>query len=94
MKTTIHITKKDIKEGMPSGVHSCPIALAVKRVTKAKYVAVADCQVGVSYNGKKCTVSDLPVKANKFIIAFDRNKKVKPFSFILKGGITKYESQN
>jgi hypothetical protein len=57
---------------------SCPIAQALKRLTR-KYVNVgfdACLYNGIMYN--------LPEKARKFVHNFDQSKEVKPFTFVLK----------
>lgn len=72
---TIIVTAQDIKKGEKKSCSHCPIARAGQRVIK-KNVTVGDADLGYDdYEAR------LPQKAIKFIMDFDRNIPVKPFSF-------------
>lgn len=79
MKTIkIRVTKADIEAGKCCSSISCPIALAIQRCCKPKFLSVG-------YD--VCINSDwdipLPAAANQFIRDFDGGRPVKPFTFSL-----------
>ena len=73
----VKVTRKDIRHGEPDSTDSCPIALALRRMS------FEWCQVQNSYwsyyNNRNR--APLPKKAKEFIKAFDQEKPVSPFSF-------------
>lgn len=79
----VKVTGKHIKKGK-SSTQRCPVALALKDA------GVKD--PSVSYGGIFCYGANdqnvfvhPPRSVQRFIVAFDHKKKVKPFSFIFKG---------
>jgi hypothetical protein len=89
---TVHVqvTQQDINQGRPYSPSSCPIALALKRATKAGYVSVgparADITVYRLFRKDASYLAPLPTTAAKFIETFDNyhtHLTVKPFEFDL-----------
>ncbi len=81
-KVTIEVTDDDISDGVPLLTHSCPIALAAKRINLAKVISVGGhfAYVRNGYSSYPAIVT-LPIEAIDFISAFDSNQPVEPFSF-------------
>jgi len=83
---TIHVTKHDIAAGEPEEGNSCPIARAVARSFKKKvgtyFVHEDRISKDEDYDGP--TFGTLPQKAQLFIEKFDRERPVRPFSFVLR----------
>ena len=80
MKKKIEVTAKDISNGICGHNSSCPIALAFKRTLEG-----AEVEVNYRFDsiiGEWIPVP-LPVRAIRFIKAFDHEKPVKPFSFYI-----------
>lgn len=77
-KYKIEVTERNIKEG-DNTFSNCPVARAVRRVTKAKKV-----EVGSGYIDSAKWWVLIPFKVAKFIGDFDDGLPVKPFTFILK----------
>jgi hypothetical protein len=76
---TVTVTAADIQRGSAADPLRCPIALAMKRVTRRKVcVNVAEVHVG---NVGSRDVYELPRRADRFMDAFDFGHPVKPFSF-------------
>ena len=76
----VRVTKKNILDGKPNSISSCPIALALKQLGKRN--------VGVDYDVAKWSGREatLPAKAQRFIERFDRGDDpltLKPFTFNL-----------
>lgn len=84
IKVTRKLINKSIKKlgGKYCNDEYCPIALAIKEKTHKK-VSVEN---SYAYIGKRWENKEykLPNQAKKFIRDFDKDKKVKPFSFELK----------
>ena len=76
---TITVTLEDIAKGERGSACSCPIALAIKRATNQR------CHVSPTLFCFERDLYDkpLPRVAGQFVIAFDGNKPVEPFSFEL-----------
>lgn len=77
----VSVSQEDIAGGMPGSVFSCPVALAIKRaVPEADEVIVA---VSKAYaHVGDCLVSyRLPLDVQGFIISFDMEHPVQPFTF-------------
>ncbi len=92
MKTRIHVTRQDIRDGEPNSWHSCPVALAVSKRTGlptivGKAIAVRNDYIvsddGVVHETASRTVFDAPRSVHRFIGRFDNGKPVKPFSFFI-----------
>lgn len=75
----IYVTEDDIKNGKPSKVKSCPIALALKR-RGFRGIRVDPSWVRIDNRG---FAIPLPEVAKVFIKKFDNKEKVKQFSFYL-----------
>ena len=74
----VKVAERHIKCGTPEDGGRCPIALALRGITK-DYVVVEYRHVEI---GGKITA--LPKSARKFIHKFDGSNKVKPFNFRVK----------
>lgn len=78
----IQVTQEDIDNGIIGSGHSCPIALAVKRATGYGYVSVS--VQGVVYgehpDGKVFSI-EADENIEKFVLYFDEEIPVEPFSF-------------
>ena len=80
MKTIeVEVTERNIKQGLLGMEEYCPVALAIKRVTRLRNVFVG----GGVIETEKWSVK-MPVKVRKFIGRFDDEKPVQPFKFTLK----------
>lgn len=75
-RITIKVTQKDIKKGTPNSSMFCPIARAYRRQTKRKGICVGYNSIEDDFG---CV--DLPKRAQAFVVKFDHDEKVKPFSF-------------
>lgn len=73
----VEVTQEDIDKGVPYGVASCPVALALQRTIGAR-VAV-DPTAWSLFHGMKDY--PLPGDASVFIRDFDSGKPVAPFRF-------------
>ncbi len=79
-KLTVQVTRADIEVGITGRSSKCPIALAFNRA-----FAINDAQVD-NYSFESRTMNAyfcLPTACDRFIMAFDAKKSVKPFSFTL-----------
>jgi hypothetical protein len=78
MRLEIEVTQEDIDTGDPTENGSCPIALAVKRLT-GRNTKVEYSYMEIEGLGE----SGLPQIAVRFIHAFDKHgsSKVQPFAF-------------
>jgi len=74
----IHVTEKHIKKGVGFNPWKCPTAKAIQEATGRKPTVTSE---WYGFNNEELS---LPKKVTKFIDNFDRGKKVKPFSFVLK----------
>lgn len=76
----IHVTQEDICFGTTRSESRCPIALAVKRQTgRIPFVKIDY----MNFDGPNAVFRNLPVMAVRFIKAFDNDRPVKPFAFIM-----------
>jgi hypothetical protein len=79
---TVKVTNRDIRLGVVGDYYSCPVALALKRVTRQIYgvgsqnIFKGEMIVGPSFR--------LPTKVAKFLSLFDKQKPVQPFTFKIK----------
>lgn len=76
--TIIEVTEDDISHGTACVCGACPIARAVRRETGANDVDVTQRRIRI---GKERFV--VPKRAKRFILNFDNEWSVKPFSFRL-----------
>lgn len=74
----ISVTQSDINKGDKRNAHSCAVARAVRRATKAKEVSIT---YGVISVGRKEFAMSSQV--SNFISDFDAYLSVRPFSFAL-----------
>lgn len=91
MVKTIKVTQRDIYLGEAESVFHCPVARAVRRAFRAKAdrivvvhpeVGEGGVYVGGAELGEKRAWTGKPSKAMvRFILAFDRGRKVTPRSF-------------
>lgn len=81
MKLVVNVTEEDIKNGKKCPL-SCPITLALSRITKEKWwTGLNECGI---VGQEKCW--SLPKAARSFVQSFDERdgeNKVKPFTFEL-----------
>ena len=82
-KVKINVTKEDIKTGLRNNCDKCPVALAIVRKFKSELVFVGH-RAWYAIDGKGNKVGgDLPIKAQEFIVKFDRGAFVSPFTFMV-----------
>lgn len=74
----INVTQSDINKGDKRNAHSCAVARAVRRATKAKEISIT---YGVISVGRKEFAMSSQV--SNFISDFDAYLSVRPFSFAL-----------
>lgn len=83
----IKVTEEDIKLGVKEDSCKCPVALAMRRITKKQ------CSVGIAWitvislNPYSDKTYFVPKKVENFIAAFDKGEKVEPFEFELSKAI-------
>lgn len=83
--TRIEVTEKHIKKGNPEDPFNCPVALAVRAVTKKPIVGVVEDRIILAddeYSDQTKFV--VPKKVTRFIERFDDGKSVQPLSFSLR----------
>lgn len=73
----IDVTQEDIDNGCPESYFRCPVALAISKIGE-ECISVG--HVAIFIGGK---VFRTPSEVKYFISLFDKNEKVKPFSFEL-----------
>lgn len=85
MKTyAISVTKEDIENGGRDNISTCPVALAVRRVTKKRFqVGSTEIYPPLSerHFPQPIRISD---QVAEFIKRFDAKKRVQPFTFRIK----------
>jgi len=83
MNITISVTQNDINNGIQIECQKCPIARAINRRLKSKFIAEIFAWRVDLYNTENHNKRLYEVEHNQeaFIVAFDRGKKVKPFRF-------------
>lgn len=80
---TIHVTQDDIDKGWAKDCSRCPLALAIFRATKRDWL-VGDRTVSLTDRYAYDTrVVPLPTGAQCFVLWFDHELPVEPFSFDL-----------
>ena len=77
----IEVTQEDIDRGEKGDCAKCPIARAIRRTLKVRYVHV---DTDFLEWGPDYSCMNAPVKVSKFIDAFDEGRRVSPFTFMLK----------
>jgi hypothetical protein len=80
---TIQVTQDDIDNGVRLSGKLCPIALACLRTIGMNYAEVFDLWGWCN---------DIPTEVQDFVLAFDRDLPVQPFSFTLPDSITTSEA--
>jgi hypothetical protein len=84
-----NITDSDIKKGVIRDVNGCAIARSVKRTLKANGIKVKNIDISVNTtsieicqygNALPSVVVDLPKHASEFVVKFDNEEEVKPFT--------------
>ena len=80
----IKVTSDHITRGRPLTGCLCPVALAVKEQTGAKYVRVGLNTASIGKHVLDNIVYVLPPEVEKFIFNFDGLRDVSPFEFELK----------
>lgn len=76
-KITVEVTAEDIAKGEPGDGCKCPIAIAVRRATGLNDVSIrpiAQSRIGNRY-------VYLPDPAKRFVLDFDEEQPVQPFTF-------------
>ena len=76
----IEVKQEHIDKGIQCSAESCPIARAVKAKTH-RSVYVSDNDMHYTRSSGNTVMVDLPTVAQKFIAAFDKGQKVRPFAF-------------
>lgn len=77
----IKVMRKDIKRAVCEDPFRCPIARAMKRMY-GDHPFAAYTRLQIALAGTIRTNYIVPRAASKFMRAFDRGDKVKPFSFV------------
>ena len=80
MNLTVNVTKQDIKAGIRRNMRRCPIARAVRRTSRRRYVVVGGQHVDIGGQ-----LLRLPALARDFVRSFDDHQRVVPITFTLKG---------
>ncbi len=75
----IHVTARDIRNGIPNTTQKCPIARAIRRrvLWRKNVIVGASARISTKYY-------ILPPIAKKFIKKFDNTREGEPFQFELK----------
>lgn len=85
MIKTIHVTQGDIDEGIPTLPLHCPIARAAHRECTNPDITIGGYTFAWPLTGPRTptgqTNVELPPSARMFVLDFDRNRSVEPFSF-------------
>lgn len=85
MLKTIEVTQDDINNGIPNSEHSCPVAIALKRVFPDRRVSVnEDSLMLYEEINEVCVrriIKGTPSEVQAFILDFDDDVAVEPFSF-------------
>ena len=74
----IEVTQYDIDHGSVGSCYRCPVAIAVKRHTHARWVTVTPEEIDIE--GESYTT---PREVARFIRHFDKRSAKKPFTFEL-----------
>ena len=85
-KVTVEVTERDIRRGITADPRSCPIALALKRATRKKNVAVFNEDADLRNNDRDWLTewsAKMPRRATRFVDQFDKGYTVKPIKFNL-----------
>lgn len=82
MNLKVTVSPRDIEQGMPINCWGCPVARAIRRVTKSDHVTVTGSIARIEAKS-----FNLPEKARTFIRRFDLegSNVVAPFTFTLRG---------
>lgn len=88
----VNVTQKDIGEGMASSCYDCPIATALARASRYRYIASVSLALVVLQSKKSALYrwrGVLPDAAKEFVTNFDSNGFLRkalavPFSFTMK----------
>jgi hypothetical protein len=78
----IEVKKSHIRRGRQGDCLRCPVALAVEEATK-EYVAAFPGYLQFGEEWRNRVDFRVPKKVRTFIIRFDGEQKVKPFSFVI-----------
>lgn len=77
-RVRVDVTAEDIRRGRTEDGWNCPIACALKRIRRPLYVSVTGFYVS---DDAVDPVARLPVAVKSFVLAYDREDPVAPFSF-------------
>lgn len=82
----INVTQEHIAKGLKGNSCQCPVALALNEAFEGKYVASVGALTADLYIKKDRLfvlerLASLPQEATNFIMRFDKEKFVQPFSF-------------
>ena len=80
---TIKVRKADIDKGEPHMAGLCPVAIALRRATKANYVSVASTMYWQMKDMGKLYSAKLPPEALAAVHEYDKTGKMKPFEFTI-----------
>ena len=79
----ISVTQADIRNGQRRECAACPIARAIRRKLH-KLVKVGCWSASLWRDGEMTHMGELPKTAIQFIVDFDNDRLVKPFTFQMK----------
>lgn len=93
VEVKIHVTQKDIDQGLCMHCRECPIALAAHRAL-GRIVQVTRHRLAISTTpvpdlellppvDRRWVYAPMPDEAVAFIAAFDTHRRVKPFTFVV-----------
>lgn len=74
----IRVTRDDIQNGETESATRCPIARAIRRLGKKKWISVVPYQIELGD-----AVYQMPETARNFLDRFDDGLAVEPFSFTM-----------
>lgn len=78
----VSVTQRHIGAGEPRRAKTCPIALALREQLPT-FLGVEEVEVSGDHAEFGGFRVPLPSRAERFVSAFDENRKVKPFTFFL-----------
>ncbi|QGJ92041.1 hypothetical protein SEA_KEELAN_77 [Gordonia phage Keelan] len=80
----VEVTQEDIELGVRGRSHLCPISRAIQRKRGVKSASTTPWITNVVRPGRGLSTYQLPKVASEFVLAFDTNKPVEPFTFVTK----------
>lgn len=82
---TICVTEEDIKNGKRRSAALCPISLAARRAFFTNKLTTYMTLKLYDDNRKSIAEYELPARARRFVIDYDAERRVYPFTFTISG---------